>query len=120
MKKAGFIAASIGTAVVLAAGAAALTTALLSPNHGVEEANAIEVAAPANTSAEPASGNRGLFSWFGGGDRSSEPAAARSTGGERHVLPGVTRPTASSESSPTARAPARSSGDDDDDDDDDD
>ncbi|MBY0566320.1 MAG: hypothetical protein K2P70_03355 [Hyphomonadaceae bacterium] len=113
MKKAGFIAASVGTAVLLAAGATALTTALLSPNHGVEEAGAAEVAAPA-PDADARDGNRGgLFSWFGGGtqQRESQPAAAE---GERHVLPGVTEPARA-----TSPTPSRAASDDDDDDDDD-
>jgi hypothetical protein len=112
MRKAGFIAASVGTAVVLAAGAAALTTALLSPNHGVEEAGAVEVAAPA-PDADARDGNRGgLFSWFGGGtqQRESQPAAAE---GERHVLPGVTEPARAA-----GPAPSRAASDDDDGDDD--
>lgn len=116
MKKAGFIAASIGTAVLLAAGAAALTTALLSPNHGVEEANAIEVAAP--TAAASAGGNdnagRGWFSWLGGGAQQRD-AQSSNAEGERHVLPGVTEPARA-----TSTTPPRAASDDDDDDDDDD
>lgn len=117
MKKAGFIAASIGTAVLLAAGAAALTTALLSPNHGVEEANAIEVVTPAQAANADANGNagRGWFSWLGGGGAQQRDAQSSNAEGERHVLPGITEPARA-----TSTAPPRAASDDDDDDDDDD
>lgn len=121
MKKAGFIAASVGTAALLAAGAAAVTHMITHPGDVVEEANASEIApvmargagaqAP---SAEREGGGWNMFSWFGGGAEAPQAASAE---GERQVLPGVT--DARRTPAPATPAPARSGDDDDDDDDDD-
>ncbi|PZO48452.1 MAG: hypothetical protein DCF16_16230, partial [Alphaproteobacteria bacterium] len=110
MKKAGFIAASVGTAALLAAGAAAVTHMITHPGDVVEEANASEIAptvargagaqAP---SAERDGGGWNLFSWFGG-DAADAPQAA-SANGERQVLPGVT--DARRAPAPATPAPAR-------------
>jgi len=124
MKKVGFIAASVGTAVLLAAGAVALTTTLLSPNHGVEQANAVEVApvaATQSTQSDSTSGSSNGGGWFsrlgGGAARSPEAASAE---GERQVLPGITSRAGDAQSSSATATPSRASSDDDDDDDDDD
>lgn len=45
MKKAGLMAASLGTAALLAVGAGSVVALLADPSHGVEEANASEVKA---------------------------------------------------------------------------
>ncbi len=54
MKKAGFIAASMGTALALAAGAVGIVHVITHPGDLVEEANAAEVVRPAQAAAAPA------------------------------------------------------------------
>jgi hypothetical protein len=101
MKKAGLIAASIGTAAVLAAGAAGMAHLAMHPGDAIEEANAAEVRPAARAqrqSGGDSSTGQGLLGWFaGGGER------VRATSGPE-----------------TQRAAAVGVTDDDDDDDDDD
>ena len=53
MKKLGFIAASMGTAVLLAVGAASIAHMVTHPGEMVEEANAAEIVPLASPSARP-------------------------------------------------------------------
>lgn len=115
MKKVGLIAASVGTAALLAAGAVAVTQMIAYPGDVVEEANAAEIApaSPARGAgsqaarAERESNGWGIFSWFGGDADAPQTASAED---ERQVLPGVT------DARRTPRPVPARSGDDDDDD----
>jgi hypothetical protein len=118
MKKLGFIAASMGTAVLLAVGAAGVAHMVTHPGEVVEEANAAEIVPLASPSARPENApsrvraaaeadeprsNWGVLS-FAMGDGAREEPATSAPAPEQNAAP-VT--------------PARSSDDDDDDDDDD-
>ncbi|WP_135210981.1 hypothetical protein [Vitreimonas flagellata] len=108
MKKFGFIAASMGTAVLLAVGAASVAHMVTGPGEIVEEANAAEIVPLGSPSARP----------------ENAPARVRAAGVQlaRAESPQKTR---AAEVPPpqrvaSSRAPVRSSDDDDDDDGDDD
>lgn len=104
MKKLGFIAASMGTAVLLAVGVASVAHMVTHPGQVVEEANAAEIVPLASPSVRPEHAPARVR------DAGSQPARADSALSPRKTLVAEI---------PPPRAAARSSDDDDDDGDDD-
>ncbi len=115
MKKLGFIAASMGTAVLLAVGAAGVAHMVTHPGEVVEEANAAEIVPLASPSARPenapsrvreAGAEAPRSDWgvlsFAMGDGAQQERAREAPAPQRVAAP---------------VAPVRSSDDDDDDDD---
>lgn len=109
MKKFGFIVASMGTAVLLAVGAASVAHMVTHPGEIVEEANAAEIVPLSSPSARPESAPSRV--------RVSEPTRADSGEPPQKTLATEVPPP---QRVAATRAPSRSYGDDDDDDDGDD
>lgn len=111
MKKFGFIAASMGTAVLLAVGAASVAHMVTHPGEVVEEANAAEIVPLASPSARPGNAPARVR------EAGAQAARADSAESSQKTLVAEVPPPRSVTAS---RAPVRSSDDDDDDDDGDD
>lgn len=118
MKNAGFIAASLGTAVLLAVGAAGVAHMVTHPGEVVEEANAAEIVPLASPSARPENAPARVREAGAEAQRSNWGVLsfAMGDGAQQERSTGVPAP----QPVETPRAPARSSDDDDDDDDDND
>ncbi len=109
MKKLGFLAASMGTAVLLAVGAASIAHMVTHPGEVVEEANAAEIVPLVSPSARPENAPSRV--------RRTELARADGGGSPQKTL---TAEVPSPRRTAAESAPTRSYGDDDDDDDGDD
>ncbi|UPT61810.1 MAG: hypothetical protein M0D54_15605 [Hyphomonadaceae bacterium JAD_PAG50586_4] len=109
MKKLGFIAASMGTAVLLAVGAASIAHMVTHPGEVVEEANAAEIVPLASPSARPEHAPARVHS------AEAPPARADEGATPQKALAAEVPPP---QRAAASRAPVRSSDDDDDGDDD--